>query len=324
MRRVLVGHMDCAVGRRLAKALYHDSDVALVFGVGTGPTPSFLEPYRDKCFYQRLDLAKARHLSGFVASERFALARFDSVILLPFPSAANGRIPGNVPPIVSETRRLLDVARETATIERFVLLSSAFVYSPEPGNVNMMGEDEPLSFATEGDAEVRAWIDADLLCQNELKGPDLLMTILRAATIVTEAGELLHCPPLDSGAIPLGFDPMISVVSDRDVARALALALHADQSGVYNIASRQVFPSSALGGAPTRLGPLPLPRALSRAIRFASQAFGPGRQRVQPHQRYGVVPDISRARERLGFEPQYRLELRGRGPGRRLDAVRTR
>ncbi len=199
MRRVLVGHMDCAVGRRLAKALYHDPDVALVFGVGTGPTPSFLERYRDKCFYQRLDLAKARHLSGFVASERFALARFDSLILLPFSSAASGRIPGNVPPLVSETRRLLEIARETETIKRFLLLSSAFVYSPEPGNANMMGEDEPLSFAAEGDAQVRAWIDADLMCQNELKGPELAMTILRAATIVTEAGSCCAVRPSTPG-----------------------------------------------------------------------------------------------------------------------------
>ena len=147
MRRVLVGHMDCAAGRRLVKALYHDPDVALVLGVGTGPTPSFLDAYRQKCFYQRLDLAKARHLSGFLASERFARARCNSVILLPFGNEdGQGHIPGNVPALVSETRRLLEAARDDARIKRFVLLSSAFVYSPEPGNVNMVGEEEPLAF----------------------------------------------------------------------------------------------------------------------------------------------------------------------------------
>ena len=40
MRRVLVAHIDSPVGRRLAKALYHDPEVALVFGTGTGPRPS--------------------------------------------------------------------------------------------------------------------------------------------------------------------------------------------------------------------------------------------------------------------------------------------
>ena len=324
MRRVLIGHMDCAVGRRLVKALYHDPDVALVFGLGSGPTPSFLEPYQEKCFYQRLDLAKARHLTGFLGSERFARARFDSLILLPFGQEnAAERIPGKVPALVSETRRLLEAARRDPRIERFVMLSSAFVYSPEPGNVNMMAEEEPLSFAADGDSRVRAWIDADLLCQNELKGPELCMTILRAPAIVTEAGELLHCPPLEYGTIPLGYDPMISVISDRDAARALMLALHSDQPGVYNVAGREIFPASELL-RPARFGPLPLPRSLFGAVALVSQTLGRGRQQAHDYQRYGVVLDTSRAREALGFEPQYRVELRGRGGERQLDTVRYR
>jgi hypothetical protein len=42
VRRVLVTHVDSAMGRRLVKALFHDPDVSLVFATGTGPTPSFL------------------------------------------------------------------------------------------------------------------------------------------------------------------------------------------------------------------------------------------------------------------------------------------
>ena len=68
MRRVLVTHVDSPVGRRLTKALYHDTDVSLVLGTGTGPTPSFLEAYRDKCAYQRIDLAKSRHIRSFFNS----------------------------------------------------------------------------------------------------------------------------------------------------------------------------------------------------------------------------------------------------------------
>ncbi len=48
------------------------------------------------------------------------------------------------------------------------------------------------------------------------------------------------------------------------------------------------------------------------------------RSRPQAYQRYGVVLDTSRAHDVLGFEPQYRLELRGRGHDRRLDSVRCR
>ena len=323
MRRVLVAHIDCAVGRRLAKALYHDPEVALVVGVGTGPAPSFLDVYRGKCFYQRLDLAKARHLTSFFHSERFARARLDSVILLPFGSDPDGtHIPGNVPSLVSETRRLLEGCKGHAAIERFILLSSVFVYSPVPASASVCSEDRELSFDAAGNVHVRSWIDADLLCQNELKDPHLKMTILRSATIVTEAGELLHCPPLESGPIPLGYDPMLQLVSDRDVARALVLALHADRPGAYNVASRELFPCSEFPSRRSRSGLLPVPERLRAAYRLLQQALGRGHPSA--FQRHGVVLDTSRARERLGFEPQYRVELRGRGPTRHLDTVRCR
>ncbi len=152
MRRVMVTHTDSPVGRRLVKALYHDPDITLVFGTGTGPRPSFLDAYRAKCVYQRVDLAKARHLSNFFRSERFARAHVDSVVHLPFVTEQTGeRIPGNVSSLVSETRRLTEECKNQRSIQRFVYLSSAFVYQPEPGNVNVFSEDQQWS-AGLGDA----------------------------------------------------------------------------------------------------------------------------------------------------------------------------
>jgi len=321
--RVLVTHIDSPVGRRLAKALYHDPDVALVYGTGTGPRPSFLDAYREKCAYQRIDLAKARHLTSFFRSERFARAQVDSVIHLPFVREQMGeRIPGNVPSLVSETRRLLEQCQKQKGIERFVYLSSAFVYRPEPGNVNVFSEDQLLGFEAEGDYEVRAWIDADLICQGELNDPKLKMTILRASTIVTEGGEFLQSPPLLGGAPPLGFDPILSVVADRDVARALVLALHSDRPGIYNIAGHEVFPCSQLRRKPQRFGPISVPRVVSATFSFLAQSVGSSRGRHRGFQRYGFVLNTRLAAEMLGFEPQYRIELRGRGPDLRVDTVR--
>jgi UDP-glucose 4-epimerase len=307
------------------KALYHDPDVSLVFGTGTGPRPSFLDAYRDKCAYQRLDLAKARHLTSFFRSERFARARIDSVVHLPFVSEEVGeRIPGNVHLLVSETRRLVEECKKHRGIQRFIYLSSAFVYRPEPGNVNVFSEDQLLGFETEGSSEVRAWIDADLLCQRELNDPNLKMTILRAATIVTEKGEFLASPPLSCGSAPLGFDPMLSVVADRDIARALALALHCDRPGIYNIASSDVFPSSELRRPERRIGGLPVSGFVATAWSLLDQVLGLSRTREGVYQRYGIVLNTRLARDSLGFEPQYRIEIRGRGPDRRIDTIRAR
>ncbi len=321
MRRVLLTHLDSAVGRRLVKALYHDPDVALVYGTGTGPQPSFLDAYRDKCAYERLDLARARHLTSFVRSERFARARINSIIHLPFtPEEPRERIPGNVPSLVSETRRILEECQKRRSIERFVYLSSGFVYRPEPGNVNIFSEDQLLGFDSEGDPLVRAWVDADLICQGELNAPHLVMTILRAATIVTETGAFLQSPPLRRAGIPLGFDPILSVVSDRDVARALVLGLHADLPGIYNIAGREAFPCSELQR--THRAP-PFLRGILSGVAGLVEPLLPGGRHESGFDRYGFVLNTRRAEESLGFEPLYRIEVNGSASDRRVDTVRS-
>jgi nucleoside-diphosphate-sugar epimerase len=298
----------------VVKALFHDPDVALALALGTEPEPTYLAPYKGKVAYQRLDLAKARHLQSFLHSERFARARPDSVIHLPFAAEHAGeRTPGGVHSLVSETRRLVEECVEKPCIERFVYLSSAFVYDPEPGNGNVVSEGQLLGFDGEGDSLVRAWIDADLVCQGELHGSALCMTILRAATIVTEAGGFLNSPPLARRDFAVGYDPMLSVVSERDVARALVLALHADRPGIYNITGREVFPRSQLAAAETRL---------AGALAFMEQLVGRGRHSAV--ERYGIVPSSRLAHEALGFEPQYKIEVRGTGSGRRIDTVRAR
>jgi nucleoside-diphosphate-sugar epimerase len=325
MRRVLVTHVESAVGRRVVKALFHDPEVALVLALGTESEPTYLAPYRGKVTYQRLDLAKARHLQSFLHSERFARARPDSVIHLPFAGDAPGeRVPGGVPSLVSETRRLVEECVEKPAIERFLYLSSVFVYDPEPGNGNVVSEGQLLGFDGEGDASVRAWIDADLVCQGELHGSALKMTILRAATIVTEAGEFLNSPPLARHDLAIGYDPMLAVVSDRDVARALLLALHADRPGVYNIAGHEVFPRSQLCASERRLAGFPLPSPLGEALAFAERLFGRTAAPGLAFDRYGIVPSQRLAHEALGFEPQYRIEVRSHGGQRRIDTVRCR
>ena len=195
------------------------------------------------------------------------------MIHLPFAGDAPGeRVPGGVPSLVSETRRLVEECVEKPAIERFVYLSSVFVYDPEPGNGNVVSEGQLLGFDGEGDARVRAWIDADLVCQGELHGSALRMTILRAATIVTEAGEFLNSPPLARRDLAVGYDPMLAVVSDRDVARALVLALHADRPGIYNIAGHEVFPRSQLCASERRLAGIRAAVAARRGARVRRAA----------------------------------------------------
>jgi nucleoside-diphosphate-sugar epimerase len=117
---------------------------------------------------------------------------------------------------------------------------------------------------------------------------------------------------------------MLSVVSDRDVARALVLALHADRPGVYNVAGHEIFPRSQLRDSSRSLGPIALPGAVASALSLLEQAIGRRPARVTSFHRYGVVVNTRLAHDVLGFEPQYRIEVRGQGPARRIDTVRCR
>jgi nucleoside-diphosphate-sugar epimerase len=319
--RVLVTHVDSAVGRRLAKTLYHDPDVALVLGVGSGAEPTSLYPYREKVVYERLDLARARDLQNFFRSLRFARAAIDSVVHLPFVCDPDRmRIPGNVSPLVSETRRLIDEVKCHAGIRRFVYLSSAFVYPARPGNGNLVDERNALASGGELPSEVRAWIDADQICVREPKEAGLATTVLRAPTIVTDAGEFLLSPPLSAGSAVVGFDPMIALISDRDVARAVALALHGE-GGTYNISAREAFPlSQLLPKRPARVGPFVVPGVVTGIASLLARR----RRAIEGYRRHGIVLDTRAAGEGLGFEPQFSIELRGEGLTRRVEAVRAR
>ena len=223
MRRVLVTHIESPVGRRLAKALFHDPEVALVVGVGTEP-----EPILPGAVSRQGRLPAARPREGAPPAELPALGALRArARRLGDPPAVRRRArPASACPAACRRScpRRAGWSRSASRGPRSSASStcrSVFVYDPEPGNVNVVSENQLLGFDGEGDADVRAWIDADLVCQGELHGSSLRMTILRAATIVTEAGEFLNSPPLAHGELAVGYDPMLAVVSDRDVARAL-------------------------------------------------------------------------------------------------------
>ena len=190
--------------------------------------------------------------------------------------------------------------------------------------MNVFNETQLLGFDTEDDPQVRAWIDADLVCQGELNGPRLKMTVLRPAAIATESGDLLQCPPLAGDGPPVGFDPMLSLVSDRDVARALVLALYADRPGIYNIAGPEAFPCSQLMTREARVGPFPVPALVSSAVSLLGQTVGLRRGSRTAFSRYGVVLDTRLAEEVLGFQPQYRVEVRRQAGAVRVETVRAR
>jgi UDP-glucose 4-epimerase len=195
-------------------------------------------------------------------------------------------------------------------VPKLVVLSSANVYGPQAGNAQFLNEDAPLLGGARF-SEIRDLIEVDMLAQGFFwKHPQTETVILRPVHIL---GTVRNAPSnfLRLPTIPtlLGFDPMIQVIHESDVVRAIQRALAPGKRGIFNVA-----------------GPEPLP--LSHAIKILGRASVPvpytiGRMLVQrmwslrltnfpapelDHIRYVCMVDDTRARSDLGFLPQMCVE----------------
>jgi UDP-glucose 4-epimerase len=106
--------------------------------------------------------------------------------------------------------------------------------------------------------------------------------------------------------MPLGYDPMLNLLSLGDAARALALAARATGLvGAFNIAGKDTLPLSrciaCVGKRPLRIpGPLlgPLYR-LRHLVERSDFSYALNAERFH----HGLLLDGSRARLDLGYEP---------------------
>jgi UDP-glucose 4-epimerase len=225
-----------------------------------------------------------------------------------------------LPVRTAEARMVLQHALEASQVRHLIALGSAFVYRLAPGNANRLSEDSELNLDPEVPAEVRSWIDCDMIFHGELGNARLRVVLLRVPTVVASGGYVYWNPslagPPGPRPRPLGFDPMCALVSDKDVAKVVQAAVHASASGVYNVAGHESVPLSVLGSWTGRPG-LPVPGPALRA--FASAARWLGRERSVTdgaELRYGFTLDTRRAERELGFRPQYHVGLARAGDGR--------
>jgi nucleoside-diphosphate-sugar epimerase len=336
MRNVLVTHADLPLGRRIVKVLWHDTGVDRIVAVGEGAVPRAFHPYRigaaPRLVYERIDLARQRSVSELFRSKRLRMIGVDSVVYVPRHGAGPEGPPvvAKVAARTAEARHVLHFATESRAIERLVAVGSAFVYRLTPGNANHLTEDSPLDLDPNVPAELRTWIDCDMLFHAALSSARLRVVLLRMPTVVASGGYVYLHPGLEGAAglrvRPAGFDPLCPVIADKDVALAVRAALRGGASGVFNVAGREALPLSVLGRW-TRRPCVPVPGPLLRAASLAAAQLG--NERLQTalggsHLRYGMSLDTARASRALGFAPRYRVGVVRAGDGvQRLEAVAT-
>lgn len=207
------------------------------------------------------------------------------------------------------TQRLLNLAAKHR-VDRFVMLSSANIYGPDPDNSYFIDEDAPL-LGAEHHSEIRDLVAVDRIVQSFFyRHPEVHTVMLRPVHIV--GPSVKNAPSnylrLERPWVLAGFDPMIQLVHEADVVDALMLALEADARGVYNIVGPGEAPLSrilgVLGRRPVSVPSFVARRLLEGAWRLRATGFPPPELR---HVQFNCIVDGALARDELGFRPKHDL-----------------
>jgi UDP-glucose 4-epimerase len=205
-------------------------------------------------------------------------------------------------------QRLLEYAEQYG-VAKVVLLSSANVYGPRADNPQFLNEDAPLLGAG-AFSDIRDLVGLDMCAQSYLwRYPNVEAVILRPSHIL---GTVQNAPSnyLRLKVVPtlLGFDPMMQVVHQDDVVRALCLALRPGVRGIFNIGGPPPVSLSralALLDRSTVGVPHGVARAaMDRLFRWRVTSFpAPELDFI----RYVCMVDDARARETFGYRPTFDL-----------------
>src|SRR5579863_3540570 len=132
-------------------------------------------------------------------------------------------------------------------VPKFVVLSSANVYGPQPTNPQFLSEDAPL-LGGQNFSDIRDLVEVDMLAQSFFwKLPETETVILRPVHIL---GTVRNAPSnflrKDPVFTMMGFDPMAQVIHESDVVGAIQRALKPGVRGIFNVAGPEPVPLSRM------------------------------------------------------------------------------
>lgn len=307
MRGVLVTGSDTTVGERLVRALLADDSVGHVVAVGRSPPEQALPLVTQaKLTYLPVDLTRERRVHDLLFGPARDLG-VEVVVHTAFAGTALDEGGSVHAQNVDATRQLMNLCERHPTIQRFVLRSFAEVYQVQHDLPVLIAEDHPLNLNAAAPQYVRDRVEADLHACVRMGLSRLRILVLRCAEVLAPGTGSQIFDYLESPVClrPMGYDPMLNLLSLKDFTRAFVAAVHADQQGVFNIPGADTLPLSLAITKWGRIGiavpgswMTPLYRWRSN-LRGHDFRYGMNRRRFH----YSGVLDGRRARDELGFVP---------------------
>lgn len=301
---VLITGATTPFGRELVRELLARPDTKAVLAVAADET--WRGPVDARFRYLHCDLTRSRALHDLVFGPARDLG-IRSVIHSAHHRSVRARGSKTHALNVEVTREILQLSERHPTIRRFVYVGSSEVYRIDPALPTLIGEDHPLEMSPEMPQRLRDRVEADFTVCARMGLSRLSIAVLRIAEIFApESGSQLY-DYLSSSVCyrPLGYNPMLNVISIEDAARAAIVAADSEAEGVFNIPGADVLPLSAAIAAANAIGipvpgpvigPLYVTRTLARGHEFS---WTMNRWRF----RWGGVLDGVRARKVLGYAP---------------------
>lgn len=302
--KVLVTGATTRVGSVIVHELLAERDVELVLAIGREQDAP--EQRNDpRLRYRSVDLTRARVLHDLVWGEARDLG-IDAVLHGMHHRCATDTGRAVHAQNVDATREMVLACAEHPTIKRMVYRSFAEVYSLRHTTSDLLDEEAPLDFDPGSPQWVRDRVEADLTVCAHFAVP-LRIAVLRCAEILApESGSQLW-DYLSSRVClrPLGFDPMLNVLSPKDAARAFIAALRSNEVGVFNIPGYDTLPLSHAIRESARID-IPIPGPLMAPLyglrrRIAGFDFRYDMNTRRFH--FGGVLDGTKARDVLGYTP---------------------
>lgn len=296
-RKVVITGIAGRLGRVVARALHHDPRF-VIEGLDRRPFP---EKPKDIVHHQ-VDLRSKKARDVFRAGDIDALVHMG---LMHDPRATTAELYSwNV----GGTSKLLEYCA-AYNVPKVVVLSSANVYGPRPENPQFLTEEAPLLAAQRFPA-MRDLVEIDHLASTFFwKARDIETVILRPVHIL---GRVHNAPSnylrLDPIPMLLGFDPMVQVIHERDIAEAVTCALTPGVRGIYNIVGPGEVPLSVIVRELGRRT-LPIPHPIAKPLYSLAFRLGISGYPVAEFDfiRYVCMVDGSRAESELGFRARATL-----------------
>jgi UDP-glucose 4-epimerase len=298
-----------SLGRAIAAALASQPRVARV--VSVHPPERDLPESSALLHHVNADLTRSRDLRDLLFAD--AALKLGCVVHVAVRNEPEGARRDAPAALVEATRRLLLTAEEHPNVERFVMLGSADVYRIDSSEPILIDEDHPLELSPDAPASLRERVEADLVASARIGVSRVHVAVLRCSPILAPDGHGQLQDYLSSRVClrPLGFDPMLNVLSIEDAVAAVTAAAHSTARGVFNVPGFDSLPLSELIHETGRVGlalpgPALLPlyglRALTTGFRFRYAL-----QRKLFH--LGAVLDGRKAQHVLGYVPSQGVNL---------------